>query len=189
MVDRGFVVLVDRLRRDPSAWRELVVRGPVPPDVVERRGPGDSGVPPGAEAVCEVRLEPVPGGIVVSGTIGAPWEGVCRRCTAPVGGVLSAQVRERFTEAGDDHGDDEAYRIVEDRIDLGELVHDVIVLELPLAPLCSAGCLGLCPSCGEDRNVVGCRCGPTRDPRWASLDVLRTSPDAPHGAPRIGGRG
>lgn len=197
MVDRAFVVLVDRLRRDPGSWRDMVLRGPVAPDVVERRGPGDSSVPPGAEAECEVRIEPVPGGVMVSGTVGAPWHGVCRRCTAPVEGFISAEVRERFTEAGDAHGghpgddpgDDEAYAIVEDRIDLGALVHDVIVLELPLAPLCGAGCLGLCPTCGVDRNQAHCECGPTRDPRWASLDVLRTSPDTPHGAPEAEGWG
>lgn len=190
MMDRAFVVLVDRLRRDPGPWRDMVLRGPVPPEVVERRGPGDSTVPLGAEAVCEVRLEPVPGGLVVSGTVGAPWEGVCRRCMAPVGGYLSAQVRERFSETGDHgDGDDDAYRMEEDQVDLAALVHDVIVLELPLAPLCSATCLGLCPTCGTNRNQDACTCGPARDPRWASLDVLRSASEAPQGARRSEGWG
>ena len=48
--------------------------------------------------------------------------------------------------------DDELYPIADDTIDLGPLVRDAIVLELPSAPLCRPDCRGLCPHCGADRN-------------------------------------
>ena len=34
-------------------------------------------------------------------------------------------------------------------------------------------CLGLCPTCGADRNESECDCVAPVDPRWANLDVLR----------------
>ena len=48
-----------------------------------------------------------------------------------------------------------------------------MLLELPLAPLCSEDCQGLCPVCGANRNTEPCDCAPVADPRWAALDALR----------------
>ena len=175
-----FVVHVARLRRVlGTRWHE-VRTGPVDPEgVIVTRSPADSAVPDGAEAICEVTLESFAGGVMVTGTVAAPWRGMCRRCASPVDGVLRIPVRERFTEPGAGYGDpedDEAYPIVEDELDLGPMVRDAVVLELPLAPLCREDCRGLCPHCGCDRNEEACDCGAPRDPRWANLDVLRSAP-------------
>ena len=87
-------------------------------------------VPLDAEAECDITLRPFSGGIEAVGTVRAPWEGVCRRCTVPVAGELRISVTERF---GDELGtEDEAYPIEDDAIDLGPLARDAIVLELPL---------------------------------------------------------
>jgi uncharacterized protein len=80
-------------------------------------------------------------------------------------------VHERFGDAP--IAEDELYPIVDDTIDLGPLVRDAIVLELPMAPLCREDCRGLCPQCGADRNEGDCSCAAPKDPRWANLDVLR----------------
>jgi uncharacterized protein len=149
-----------------------------PEGLLAPHSPADSAVPEGADAICEVSLESFAGGVMVTGTIAAPWRGLCRRCVEPVGGMLRIAVRERFTEPGAGYGDpedDEAYPIVEDALDLGPMVRDAIALELPLAPLCRVDCRGLCPQCGADRNHEACSCGAPRDPRWANLDVLRSS--------------
>ena len=59
-------------------------------------------------------------------------------------------------------------------IDLEAPVREVLMLELPLAPLCAPDCLGICPTCGVDRNERSCECPPpAADPRWAALDALR----------------
>jgi uncharacterized protein len=174
-----FVVHVAKLRRlAGTRWHE-VRRGPVDPDgVILGASVGDSTVPEGAEATCDVRLESFQGGVMATGKVWAPWSGICRRCTIPVGGELVVGVRERFTEPGGRYGDpddDEAYPIVEDRLDLGPMVRDAVVLDLPLAPLCREGCGGLCPQCGADRNEESCGCVAPVDPRWANLDVLRST--------------
>ena len=174
-----FVVHVARLRSVlGTRWHE-VRRGPVDPEgVIAARSPADSCVPEGADALCEVTLESFAGGVMATGTVAAPWKGVCRRCTRPVEGLIRVQVRERFTEPAAGYGDpddDEAYPIVDDHLDLRPMVRDAVVLELPLAPLCSEECRGLCPYCGCDRNEETCGCEAPRDPRWANLDVLRSA--------------
>jgi uncharacterized protein len=65
---------------------------------------------------------------------------------------------------------------VDEAIDLGPLVHEAILGELPMAPLCRDDCQGLCASCGVNRNEEQCSCVAPLDPRWASLDVLRSTP-------------
>ena len=91
-------------------------------------------------------------------------------------GELAVEVRERFVDqrpGGGPEVDDELYPIADDFVDLGPLVRDAIVLELPMAPLCRDDCAGLCAVCGADRNEGECGCVAPRDPRWANLDVLR----------------
>jgi uncharacterized protein len=174
MATDPFVVHVARLRRSPGAsWHEVrhgpvALAGPLAEPGVD---PGRSVVPSGAEVECDVILRPFDGGISAHGTVTAPWEGVCRRCTVPVSGELRIAVRERFGDGP--VSEDEMYPIEDDTIDLGPLVRDAIVLELPMAPLCREDCRGLCPQCGADRNEGECGCVVPRDPRWANLDVLR----------------
>jgi uncharacterized protein len=179
-----FVVHVARLRRSTgSRWHE-VREAPYDPDGSLRPATeADSRVPAGATASCDVVLESFAGGVMVTGTVTSPWAGICRRCAAPVGGRLEVAVRERFVPARAESGweataDEEAYPIVDDELDLGPMVREALVLELPLAPLCRPDCLGLCPVCGTDRNREPCSCVAPPDPRWAILGVLRAGPDA-----------
>ncbi len=172
-----FVVHAARLRRVP--WQpvhvvrrgEVALAGPLSEAGID---PGRSVVPAGAEAEVDVELRPFEGGIDVEGTVRAPWTGICRRCAEPVAGELQIHVRERYADAPlAGPSDDEIYPIVDDVIDLGPLVRDAVVLELPMAPLCQEDCAGLCPQCGSNRNDGPCGCVAPRDPRWANLDVLR----------------
>ena len=39
-----------------------------------------------------------------------------------------------------------------DEIDLGQLMHEQFYLALPMKPLCSDDCHGLCPICGTNLN-------------------------------------
>jgi uncharacterized protein len=162
---RPFVVHAAKLRRAPgNRWHE-VRRG----EIADLACSG-SAVPEHAEVEADVVLESVMGGVAVSGTVRAPWAGSCRRCLSPAGGTLVVPVREHYTEGGDG---EETYPLADDDVDLEPLVRDAVLLELPQAPLCRPDCLGLCPTCGANRNEEPCRCEPPRDERWAALDVLR----------------
>jgi uncharacterized protein len=174
MATDPFIVHVARLRRNPGSTLHDVHRGPVvlagPLDGLGI-DPGRSVVPLEAEAECDITLRAFSGGIDAVGTVRAPWVGICRRCTVPVSGELQIAVSERFGDGP--ISEDDLYPITDDAIDLGPLVRDAIVLELPMAPLCRDDCRGLCPQCGADRNESECGCVAPVDQRWANLDVLR----------------
>ena len=130
-----------------------------------------SAVPVGAPVRAELTLDPSGSGhaIHVRGNVTFPFEGDCARCLNPAVGTLVTEIQELFEE---DWTEDETWPIVQDRIDIEPLVREAVLLELPLAPVCREDCAGLCPQCGEDRNVVACSCQPATDPRWAALDEL-----------------
>lgn len=46
-----------------------------------------------------------------------------------------------------------------DEIDLAPEVAEHVIMELPVKPLCSESCRGLCSSCGIDLNAGSCDCG------------------------------
>ena len=58
-------------------------------------------------------------------------------------------------------------------IDLSPYVREQTLLALPLRPLCSESCRGLCPGCGAELNRTGCECAPPGDPRMAVFRNLR----------------
>ncbi|MGB2697639.1 MAG: DUF177 domain-containing protein [Candidatus Zixiibacteriota bacterium] len=50
------------------------------------------------------------------------------------------------------------------------LIEEAILLSLPLKPLCSEDCKGLCPVCGANLNISTCQCKKEKpDPRWDKL--------------------
>jgi uncharacterized protein len=130
-----------------------------------------SQVPDGEPVQLDVRLESVNEGVVVAGTLAAPWEGECRRCLQPVRSRLEVPVLEVYE---DDPVEGETRKLEIDRIDLEPLVRETVLLELPLVPLCREDCAGLCAECGADRNEVDCgHALEVRDDRWAALDELK----------------
>jgi uncharacterized protein len=58
-------------------------------------------------------------------------------------------------------------------IDVDELVSEQLLLALPSRILCTEDCKGLCPECGNDRNLKDCACDSAEvDPRWGALREL-----------------
>ena len=84
-----------------------------------------------------------------------------------------AGAEENEREVGEDDLTTAFYR--EDAIDLGDLMHEQFVLALPMKPLCSESCKGLCPQCGTNLNTGTCECKPTwSDPRLEGLRGILT---------------
>lgn len=48
-----------------------------------------------------------------------------------------------------------------DEIDISHEIEEQVVMEVPIKPLCSDSCKGLCPVCGVDLNKVNCECSRT----------------------------
>jgi uncharacterized protein len=165
---RPFMVQVAAVRKVAGTTRHEVRQG-----VIDGLGAVGVVVPDGSPVVADLTLSSYPGGITAEGTVRAPWRGECRRCGGPVSGTVAAEVRERYAPRGGTDEDEDAYPLAGDELDLEPLARDAVLLELPLAPLCSEECRGLCPQCGANWNVTTCECAPAGDPRWSVLDALR----------------
>jgi len=166
---RPFVVNISDLIEKPGARRRERVEGRLaePVTVV------DSTLRADIPVVVDALLEWVSDGLLVTGTVEGEWDGPCRRCLGPVSGRMKVDVQELFER---NPRDGESYPLGHDRVDVEPLAREALVLDLPLAPVCSPDCRGLCPTCGADLNQGDCGCPPAGgDGRWAALDVLRTA--------------
>ncbi|MTD13520.1 DUF177 domain-containing protein [Nakamurella sp. YIM 132087] len=131
-------------------------------------------VPAGGEVLLDLRLESVAEGVLVSGSARAVAVGECSRCLTEVREEVDAPLRELYaypdSTTAETTDEDEVPRLVDDLIDILPLVTDEIVLALPLVPLCTPDCAGLCPTCGERFDDLEPGHGhETIDPRWAAL--------------------
>lgn len=106
----------------------------------------------------------------------------CSRCLEPFDVPVSSAFELRYVPQDENTGDGER-EIAEDdlttafyrdnTLDLGELMREQIQLALPMKPLCSEDCKGLCAVCGANLNTTTCGCAPTwEDPRLATLKSL-----------------
>jgi uncharacterized protein len=143
---RGVLVFDTRaLGRQPGAAREETRTIPAPdPLSVEL-----AGVPAGAELTVTVRLEAVHEGVLVTGTATGPVTGECARCLEPLTSSVEASFQELYHYEPSPGEDDEDVLLLEgDLLDLEPVLRDAVVLALPLSPLCSDDCAGLCVKCG-----------------------------------------
>ena len=176
---RGVLVFDTRaLGRQPGAAREDTRTIPAPDSLrVEL-----AGVPAGAEMDLDVRLEAVHEGVLVTGTASAPVVGECARCLESLTSEVEANFQELYLyepSPDPDEDEDDVLLLDGDLLDLEPVLRDAVVLALPLAPLCSDDCAGLCPECG----VRLADAGPGHQhegavlPEWEALRQLTTSSD------------
>lgn len=129
-------------------------------------------------------LESVMEGVWVSGTGHTTVRGECARCLEPLRWPFTFTFEELFTYPAtdarghlvDEDTDGEAEGVSQmhhDVCDIEDVVRDAIVPDLPLAPLCSADCPGLCSECGIHLAQNPAHHHEIADPRWAALDALR----------------
>lgn len=104
-------------------------------------------VPAGGQLDLEVQLEEVTDGVLVTASVTAPLAGECARCLEEFTSVAQVQFQELFAGEIGGSGDD-GYVLDGDLLDLEPALRDALVLELPLSPLCTADCPGLCVQCG-----------------------------------------
>ncbi len=105
-------------------------------------------IPAGADLQLHVQLEGVAEGTLVTATATAPLTGECARCLEPVTSATQVRLQELFSYQAPADSDADGYLQDGDLLDLEPALRDALVLELPLAPLCSGDCPGLCIECG-----------------------------------------
>ena len=130
------------------------------------------GVPAGEPVELDLRVESVVEGVLVTGTAVAPLRGTCGRCLSPIADTVRADIQELYAYQPAEQ--DEDIQLVQgDLLDLEPVVRDSVVLALPLNPLCSEECPGLCPTCGARlAELPSGHHHREADPRWAALSSL-----------------
>ncbi len=118
----------------------------------------------------------------------------CSRCLEPFEQEVSVQIEEAFIPTVDmasglliDRDETDAAVLIDERhiLDLSEILRQSILLALPLTPVCSPDCKGLCPHCGANLNNETCTCTVEAvDPRWSALSALLVDLDQDADQPR-----
>ena len=111
------------------------------------------------------------GRIMVEGVLNGVYALNCSRC----GKALTEEFETEFfaqyalQAQPDEDGEADILEFCGDNIDLEPQFLQTIFLELPMKPLCSDDCKGLCPFCGKNLNKGTCNCEAPIDPRLAKL--------------------
>jgi uncharacterized protein len=121
----------------------------------------------------------------LAGRVATTLELACSRCleafTWPVDAAFDLRYQPHSLPAGaageerEIEEDDLSTAFYEhDEIDLGQLMKEQFFLSLPMKPLCTDECRGLCPVCGTNLNRGACLCKRTwEDPRLDALRALK----------------
>jgi uncharacterized protein len=154
-------------------------------------------IKPGERIEVELRITSVDEGVLATGEITAVATGECGRCLDPITWPIDEAFTELFyyetaasraAEKGKkgaksiskreekkdiDLEADELTFMIGDEIDLELPIRDAVILNLPVNPLCSDECPGLCQGCGEKWiNLPADHAHNPEDPRWAALKGL-----------------
>ena len=120
----------------------------------------------------------------VKGRVSTMLEMSCGRCLDEFAVPVDAPFELRYVPQAENSGEDER-EIAEDdlttayyhdgMLDVVDLLREQFQLALPMKPLCSDACRGMCPQCGTNLNRTECACRPQwEDPRLAALKSLLT---------------
>lgn len=112
--------------------------------------------------------------LIAQGLLHVSWAGPCRRCLEPTAAETPIELREIFQKVAIEG---ETYPLEDEFVDLEPMVREVVLLHLPVAPLCRTDCVGpdpeRFPTSVEDDKAADAGDGePPTDPRWAALSEL-----------------
>ncbi len=166
-MSEALLIAVPDLINKPGAMREKQL------DVVidEPMANFAIGIPAGSTIEIDARFESVHEGILVTGDAFATASGECSRCLDPIDSAVEVEFQELFAYSGTSEDD---FVVENESIDLDQVIRDAVVLSLPFQPVCSAGCKGLCVTCGAKLNEDPQHAHEAPvDPRWNALTNLK----------------
>jgi DUF177 domain-containing protein len=140
-----------------------------PPGTLDFRGAGFHQIGP---VKVQVVAELVEEEISVRGHVSARLESSCDRCLGrvelPIESDFDLSYRPMSEIARKDEvevpGDElKVGFYTGEGIVLADVVTEQVILAFPMKVVCQPGCLGLCPTCGENRNTEHCDCSSARE--------------------------
>ena len=121
--------------------------------------------------------------ILLQGHLNTAVEVICARCLEPIREPIHSDF-DLFYRPMKEIAKEEEVELAEADLEVGfyqgngvqleDALKEQILLALPMRSLCRPDCKGLCPQCGQNRNLVQCGCPPqVADIRWAALEGLK----------------
>ena len=123
--------------------------------------------------------------VFIEGTIGTVVDVSCCRCLEVIRLPLRSSFKYTFVPPPVRSQDEVELNTADldfayyegDIIDLDTVVLEQILLQIPIKPLCSESCRGLCPHCGINLNMTSCSCRvDVLDERLAALKQFKEKP-------------
>lgn len=123
------------------------------------------------------------GEIRIQGDLEVTMEASCDRCLEPAAFPIQSHfdlfyrpaVEAASEEIEIDEGESEIAFYEGDGIELKDVLREYVLLAMPMQKVCREDCHGICPWCGQNRNVTACDCEPKPiDDRWAALKKLQS---------------
>lgn len=120
------------------------------------------------------RAESVDDGVLITGEVQSRARGECGRCLAAIDQDIDQKFQELFlyeSRASDQNEDDDELFVLDgDVADIETAIRDAVILSMPINPVCSQECEGLCSICGEKwRDLPEDHTHEVVDPRWTGL--------------------
>ncbi len=135
-----------------------------------------------SEVKGDITIMRIDRGVLVTGDVDTSMVCNCSRCLEAFDEPVEFHMEEEYLPTIDivsgvklpPPENDETFQIDEHHvIDLTEATRQYAIIGVPMKPLCSENCQGLCPTCGANLNEAPCDCPKTTvDPRWSKLAEL-----------------
>lgn len=125
-------------------------------------------------------------GVLVYAVLDIQTTLTCSRCLGEFAWPSTLDIEEEFFPMVDLHTGWQLPPITEDEgdqridsdhvLDLSEIIRQYSIADMPMKPLCTANCVGLCRVCGINLNQGECNCSDVEvDPRLGALaDLLKS---------------
>ncbi len=121
--------------------------------------------------------------IRVEGDLKVEIEGICDRCIEAAGYSIENHFdlvympAEEARSGGENEIDGAGLEVgyyEGNGLELNDVLREVVLLALPMRLVCAEDCKGICPVCGQNRNLSDCGCRQEPgDDRWSKLKMLR----------------
>ena len=109
------------------------------------------------------------GEIRVTGSLKTSVELTCSRCLEPANYNLARDFDLFFRQRDEMmYDEDQEIELAEEdtrtafftgtQLAIGDMLHEQVLLGLPMKALCKVDCKGLCPTCGTNLNTSTCNC-------------------------------
>ena len=120
--------------------------------------------------------------ILAECTLETEAELTCSRCLCQFRYPITVKFREEYVPTVDvvtgapvEAPDEPSIFTIDEHhiLDLTEAIRQFSLLAIPMKPLCSEDCAGICQNCGKNLNEGSCDCPKDDiDPRWSELTKL-----------------